>query len=83
MKQIQLRPGNGMVVCYLLQYCIYISDMDDMVQKMTGLITMFKVIFGFIAICFGCGVILWLMLDEKPWRKNSKFRAWLKKKENK
>jgi hypothetical protein len=38
---------------------------------MAGLIAVFKVIFGFIGICFICGIIFYILLDLKPWRKDS------------
>jgi hypothetical protein len=38
---------------------------------MTGLITVFKVIFGFLGVCLIGGIIFYILLDLKPWRKNS------------
>ena len=36
---------------------------------MTGLITVFKVVFGFLGVCLMGGVIFYVLLDLKPWRK--------------
>jgi hypothetical protein len=46
------------------------------------MVTIFKVIFGFLFICFVGGIILYILLDLKPWREESrkKILAWLKKK---
>jgi hypothetical protein len=38
---------------------------------MTGIITVFKVIFGFLGICFIGGIIFYILLDLKPWRRDS------------
>ena len=38
---------------------------------MTGLITVFKVVFGFLGFCFMGGLILYILLDLKPWRRDS------------
>ena len=38
---------------------------------MTGLITVFKVIFGFLGVCLIGGIIFYILLDLKPWRRDS------------
>ena len=38
---------------------------------MAGLITMFKVVFGFLGVCFIGGLVLYILLDLKPWRRDS------------
>ena len=38
---------------------------------MTGIITVFKVIFGFLGVCLIGGIIFYILLDLKPWRRDS------------
>jgi len=38
---------------------------------MTGIITVFKVIFGFLGVCLIGGVFFYTIFDLKPWRKDS------------
>ena len=38
---------------------------------MTGLIAVFKVIFGFLFICFLGGLFFYTIFDLKPWRRDS------------
>ena len=38
---------------------------------MTGIITVFKVIFGFLFVCLMGGLFFYTIFDLKPWRKDS------------
>ena len=38
---------------------------------MTGLITVFKVIFGFLGVCLVGGIFFYIIFDLKPWRRDS------------
>ena len=38
---------------------------------MTGLITVFKVVFGFLFVCLLGGLFFYTIFDLKPWRKDS------------
>ncbi len=38
---------------------------------MMGLITIFKVVFGFLFVCFLGGLFFYTILDLKPWRRDS------------
>jgi Trk-type K+ transport system membrane component len=46
------------------------------------MVTFFKVLFGFIAFILAGGIFFYIILDLKPWRKESrkKILTWLKKK---
>jgi tellurite resistance protein TehA-like permease len=43
---------------------------------MIGLITVFKVIFYFLAICFSIGTLIWIFKDLRPWRKKVRTKIW-------
>jgi len=38
---------------------------------MAGIITVLKVVFGFLGFCFMGGLVLYIILDLKPWRRDS------------
>ncbi len=43
---------------------------------MSGLITGFQVIFGFIAVCLAIGTLIWIFKDLKPWQKKVRTKIW-------
>tara|TARA_Y100001949_G_C15789146_1_gene244204 strand:+ start:427 stop:603 length:177 start_codon:yes stop_codon:yes gene_type:complete len=43
---------------------------------MSGLITGFQVIFGFIAVCLAIGILIWIFKDLKPWQKKVRTKIW-------
>ncbi len=43
---------------------------------MIGLITVFKVIFGFLAVCLSVGILIWIFKDLRPWRKKVRTKIW-------
>mgnify|MGYP001231387953 CR=1 FL=1 len=43
---------------------------------MIGLITVFNVIFGFLAVCLSVGILIWIFKDLRPWRKKVRTKIW-------
>ena len=43
---------------------------------MIGIVTAFKVIIYFLAICFSIGTLIFIFKDLKPWRKEVRTKLW-------
>ena len=45
-------------------------------RQMIGIVTAFKVIIYFLAICFSIGTLIFIFKDLKPWRKAVRTKLW-------